>query len=282
MSFLDHVRACNNASSAAYLPFVACERQVGWVKPSFALSLARFPEVFATGDGRVRMVAEGDLDARSAAVAAVCATLVGQGLLPPPRGELYPVAARWGEVPALLLERRHVAAFGVRAHGVHVNGYTRREGRIFLWIGRRAQDKDVAPGKLDNMVAGGQPHGLGLMENLVKEAWEEAGIQESLARTARPAGLVSYLMEDAQGLKPDTLFLYDLEVPADFVPHNTDGEIEAFFLVDALKVAERVRTGFDFKFNVNLVIVDFLIRHGLIGPETEPDYQELVAGLRRF
>ena len=36
----------------------------------------------------------------------------------------------------------------------------------------------------------------------------------------------------------------------------------------------------EFKFNCNLIVIDFLIRHGLIGPE-RPDYIEIVEGLRR-
>ena len=45
-----------------------------------------------------------------------------------------------------------------------------------MWIGRRARDKPTFPGMLDNFVAGGQPIGIGLMDNLIKEAAEEAGV----------------------------------------------------------------------------------------------------------
>jgi hypothetical protein len=41
-----------------------------------------------------------------------------------------------------------------------------------------------------------------------------------------------------------------------------------------------VRDTDDFKFNVPLVILDFLVRHGWLRPE-DPDYVEIVAGLRR-
>ena len=41
-----------------------------------------------------------------------------------------------------------------------------------------------------------------------------------------------------------------------------------------------MRDGFEFKFNCNLVIIDFLVRHGFITPE-EPDYMAIVAGLRQ-
>ena len=46
------------------------------------------------------------------------------------------------------------------------------------------------------------------------------------------------------------------------------------------KVAEIVSETREFKFNCNLVIIDFLVRHGLIAPD-HPDYLDIVAGLRR-
>ncbi|MEC8136822.1 MAG: DUF4743 domain-containing protein, partial [Pseudomonadota bacterium] len=36
---------------------------------------------------------------------------------------------------------------------------------------------------------------------------------------------------------------------------------------------------FAFKFNCNLVIIDFLIRHGILDPDSEPDYTDLCRGL---
>ena len=41
-----------------------------------------------------------------------------------------------------------------------------------------------------------------------------------------------------------------------------------------------MRETFEFKYNCNLVIIDFLIRHGLIDADTEPDYVALCLGLR--
>jgi len=41
-----------------------------------------------------------------------------------------------------------------------------------------------------------------------------------------------------------------------------------------------VRTTDDFKFNVNLVILDFALRHGLI-PVDDPEYLDVASGLHR-
>ncbi len=46
------------------------------------------------------------------------------------------------------------------------------------------------------------------------------------------------------------------------------------------EVARLVRETSEFKLNCNLVVIDFLLRHGFIGPEEE-DYLELVSGLRQ-
>jgi 8-oxo-dGTP pyrophosphatase MutT (NUDIX family) len=191
------------------------------------------------------------------------------------------VVEHWGDPPLFSLDRAHVPLLGVQAFGVHLNGIVRRPDGLHMWIARRADDREVAPGKLDNMVAGGQPVGLGLMENVIKECAEEAGLGPDLAGRARPAGLVSYCLEAEAGLKPDTLFVYDLDLPEDVTPVNQDGEIAAFMLWPLPEVLERLSTTQDFKYNVPHVILDFAIRHGVITPEETPDYLALVQGLRR-
>ena len=213
-------------------------------------------------------------------LAHAAAYVVEKGLARKLRGEFYPVLPRWGAEPLMRIDRGVVAHFGIAAYGLHVNGFVRTPGGIELWVGRRAMDRGVAPGQLDNLIAGGQPIGLTLAENLAKEAQEEAGIGPELIAKAVPVGAVTYLMENRNGLKPDTLFLYDLELDPGFVPENTDGEVESFERWPLDRVAESVRDTQDWKFNVNLVVIDFLVRHGWLKPE-EPDYLEIVHGLRR-
>ncbi len=49
----------------------------------------------------------------------------------------------------------------------------------------------------------------------------------------------SYFYEDQRGLFPECQFVYDLEVPEDFVPVNADGEMESFELlpIDTVRAA---------------------------------------------
>jgi hypothetical protein len=80
-----------------------------------------------------------------------------QGMFSGWRNELYPVTAAFDAQPALLLERAAAAHFGIRAYGVHVNGYVvAADGSKKLWVARRSAAKQTWPGKLDHIVAGGQ------------------------------------------------------------------------------------------------------------------------------
>jgi 8-oxo-dGTP pyrophosphatase MutT (NUDIX family) len=282
MSFADHIRACNNYDPARVIPLVAGGQRIGLLRRDNAAALARFARVFAVEPEQVRLVAEGDSDSVSAAVDEVVEALVVERRVPKWRNETFDVMARWGDKPIFRLDRGAVPFFGVRAYGVHINGYCREppHGGLRLWIGRRAPDKRIAPDKLDNIVAGGIGNGHGVVATLFKEAEEEGGIPAALVERAVPVGAVSYRMETELGIRDDVLFLYDLELPADFVPTNTDGEIVDFHLLPAASVVERVRHTDDFKFNVNLVILDFAIRHGLIAVD-DPEYLDVATGLYR-
>ena len=283
MAYLDHIRLCNAWDPAGFRPFLVAGARVGWVRHAFADRLAGFSDIVGVDEGGVELLPRfADFATRTDAMAGMIAALVAEGAIPPLRREHYPVLPRWGAEPLLSLDRAAVNFFGTVAYGIHVNGFVRRpDGALEMWIGTRARDRGIAPGKLDNMIAGGQPIGLSLSENLIKEAGEEADIGSALALTARPAGTVTYRMETPQGVKVDCLFVYDLELPLDVIPRNTDGEVESFALLPWQTVADIVRDSDDFKFNCPLVVLDFLIRHGLIPPE-HPDYLALAAGLRAW
>jgi len=280
MSFLDHIRACNTYRAERFLPLIIGGTRIGWVRHDNVETLRRFPAVFAVSGGAVAITAGGGFDALSVEIDRVIEALVAEGRIDKWRHEDFAVVPRWGQQPLFKLDRGAVSFFGVRAYGVHLNGLRRDPAGPTLWIGRRASDKRVAPNKLDNMVAGGIGHGHGLVETLVKEAAEEAAVPRDLIDRAVPVGALLYRMETRSGLRDDVLFAFDLEVPADFTPRNIDGEIAEFHAMPAREVLARVRDGDDFKFNVNLVIIDFALRHGLITPD-EPDYLDIVAGLRR-
>lgn len=279
--FLERVADCNHHDLSAYVPWGVAGRRVGHVRGD------RVEALLASGGGGAFVrgplgleLTPPSVEARTEAVARCLADLCASGHVRPPRGELYPAAFPVRSEPVCLVDRSFVAWLGVGAVGVHVNGYVQTPDGPEMWVAFRARDKPTFPGQLDNLVAGGQPHGLGLLDNVLKECGEEAGIPPEVARAARPVGAISYVFENDTGLKPDTMFCFDLELPIDFVPRPVDGEVERFERWPLERVAERVARTSDFKFNCNLVVIDFLVRHGCIDVE-QSGYAALVSGLRR-
>ena len=282
MAFIDHIRACNAHDISRFRPFRIAGQNAGWIRDDFVATLARRPDLFMVQPHAVTLSRTlTPPEQRTDALDPFLRELSAEGMIGAWREEHYPVAPRWGEEPLMTMERTAVALFGIRAYGVHLNGFVHRSDGLHLWVATRSRNKATYPGMLDNTVAGGQPAGISLLDNVVKECGEEASIPEDLARQARPIGIVTYCLEHRDGLKPDVLFNFDLELPPDFTPKPNDDEIEQFELWPAQRVYERVRDTFDFKFNCNLVLIDFFVRHGLIAPD-DPDYVGLVAGLHAY
>lgn len=282
MAYLDHIEICNRHDLAGFRPLAAAGQAIGYVAGGLADIILGHGEVIqADGDGLRLDARLNSFAARSAAIAGLVRDLAAAGHIPNLRGELYPVAAAYGDTALFAIDRAAVPPFGIRGYGVHINGFQRRaDGAIHMWIARRGGAQILCPGMLDNMVAGGLPIGLSPMENVIKECNEEAGLPAELARTARQMSEISYVMEMDGTLRQDRMFCFDLELPAEFTPFNRDGEAAEFYLWPIDKVAEIVRDTMEFKFNCNLAIIDFLIRHGYI-PVDDPMRAGLVKGLRQ-
>ncbi|KAH6600419.1 hypothetical protein BASA50_002316 [Batrachochytrium salamandrivorans] len=191
--------------------------------------------------------------------------------------------------PLVAIERSAIGLFGVRAYGCHLNGYVRQAvttedpntTQILMWIARRSYQKQTNPGKLDNIVGGGLPCGITPTQNIIKECFEEAHIPPDVASHAVSTGVVSFWQDSPiRGFIPDTEYCYDLELPSSFIPNPADGEVHEFYLWDLNTVLLHLQRG-EFTHEAGLVIVDFLIRHGAITPESEPAFLELSLLLRR-
>ena len=284
-SLLERIDELNAHDLSRFVAFRVDAAQLGWVRRDRLPALGEYPRVFEVDEEGVAL--SGRLEtapARSRAMAQAARDLFARGLITDWRDEDYPVVALEdrgleGE-PVMVIERAAAPFIGVRTFGVHMTGFVREGGGLRMWLARRAETQREHPGKLDQLVAGGLTAGLGPVEVLVKEAGEEAGIDEVLARRARPGGLISYCVELPEGLSPATIFSFDLELPAGFVPRNRDGEVADFRLLPVEDVLGLVNESHAFKPNCGLVVIDFALRHGLIGAD-EPDTAQLVASLRR-
>ena len=201
------------------------------------------------------------------------------------RNELYPVT---GLSSKISMERAGSALFGINSYGVHMTAYTKDEGVLKIWVPRRQAHKSTYGGMLDNTVAGGISFGETAIDSLVREAQEEASFSERLVRQhAKLCGTVSYFMvrdERAGGepglLQPECQFVYDLELGPDVVPIPNDDEVENFQLWSVEEVQKAIAED-QFKPNCAMVLLDFFVRHGILTPENEKDYVEIVSRLHR-
>lgn len=278
--FLRHIEALNRHHPAAFRPFWVAGELVGRVRTELLGRLLDESRVFiAKGSGLTLHPDLGDYEERTMALAEILPGLlaeVGGGDL---LDEPYPVTPK-GPAEALMeVDRVAAPLFGLRTFGQHLNGLVREGDRLFMWLGRRSQDRKVHPGRLDQLVAGGLPARRAAAENLAKECQEEAGMAPELAARARPVGLLSYNLDTKKGYKFDVLYCYDLYLPQDFQPRCQDGEVESFRLLPVEDVMDIVSSSDDFKPNCTLVVLDFLLRHGYLGPE-HPDYLEIASRLR--
>jgi len=281
MSYLDKIRQCNNMRADVFMPLMVADRRVGWIREDYQGSLRQFPEVFEFDEHGIHLQQSfGDQQSRTYAIQGVIETLIDDGLIPQHFGEVYPVTSSHKGAPVFLIDRAVASCFGTRSFGQHLNGYVMKDGQLLMWIARRAMDRAYEAGKLDQMVAGGFPHGVTAGDNMRKECMEEAGMAAELADQAVAVGALSCRYEVPRGVKPETLYCYDLLLPEDFRPVCTDGEVDEFMLMPIEEVAEIVRDTDEFKLNCNLVVIDFLIRHGFLMPE-DRDYDLLVAGLHQ-
>ncbi|XP_036614442.1 nudix hydrolase 24, chloroplastic-like isoform X2 [Trichosurus vulpecula] len=256
------------------LPLVVEGQQVGLVMPAVARELRAFPDVFVEVAGGLELRGGRCPEERTEAVAGVLAQLRTQGRLARLakwRDEAYEVRPSFGAPALFNVERAAAALLGVLQFGAHLNAFVHRQDdtagsrQMFMWLARRSPHKATYPGLLDNLAAGGISAGLGVKETMVKESWEEARVPPELAAQAQPVGSLSYTYEEMDGeefgaVVRECLFIFDLEVPEDFTP----------------QVREAVNSD-SFKPNCALVVVDFLFRHGLLHPDQEPLYPELMA-----
>lgn len=244
-----------------FLRFFAAGQAVGWLRPAFAAGLSRWPEVFQISTGEVHLAQRlATLEARSEALGNVVRALADNGIVTGWRDESYEIAAPRG--PALFrIERAAVRPFGLHSLAVHVNGIVAGDDKK-LWIARRSPAKPTDPGMLDNLVGGGVGAGLAPAEVLVKEAWEEAGIEAALARQATPGGTIRILREVPEGVQSETILAHDLSLPPDFRPQNQDGEVAEFRLAPARDVLALVRDTEEFTLDAALVTLDHFARAG--------------------
>lgn len=232
-------------------------------------------------------------EARTAALDRILQRLRRAGVVQGWRNEQYPIAERFGQAPAVLVERAAVPFLGALEYGVHINGLvvaqndnqsSDDDATTLMWMARRSATKSKYPGMLDHIVAGGQPAGLSLWENCLKECQEEAGIPVDIAAAGLvPVGAISYqnYCGTTDTLTRAVMFNYDLHLPTDFQPTAVDGEVQSFFQWTVSDLLASMAPDYDdpLKPNCYLPVIDWLLRMGHVSPDT-PGYLDVLRELR--
>lgn len=260
------LRAARRFNPTAHVPFLCDGARVGWLRKAHAQRLMAWPDIFRRDAAGVRIAGALDsAESRTRAVGDVIRLLHKEGAITGWRDERYAVVTAFEAPPLLHIERAAARYFGVTTYAAHANGYCGGGADCGMWLARRAATKPIDPGMLDNLVGGGMAAGIAPLQTIIREAREEAGVPAALARDAVATGTARLLREVPEGVQAEIIFVFELELPREFQPHNEDGEVAGFRRVSIPEVIGMLRAGADFTLDSSLVIMRFLERRDYPG-----------------
>jgi 8-oxo-dGTP pyrophosphatase MutT (NUDIX family) len=237
--------------------------RVGSVARPHAPALRRWADwVVERGDGLHLRVSASE---RNDALDVMNRGLRDAGLIVAWRNETYPVLTRLGAEPLALIERAAARFWGTLTFGAHCNGYVAdRQGRpTHLWIARRAWTKPTDPGLLDNLVGGGVPFGQSPGDTLIREGFEEAGLDAATMARATPGRVIELACDIREGFMHEQIHAFDLALDDDVKPVNQDGEVAEIHRLTVAEALSRAADG-EMTTDATLVTLDFALRHSLV------------------
>lgn len=234
----------------------------GWAAPAAVRCLTAGPAEFELRGEALRPAEVPGLDTGSAEgltrlLARAAGRLRDHGLAPYWRDELLDVHSGQGRRIASI-ERGACRILGIATRSVHLNAFD-RSGRLLA--ARRAAHKSTDPGLWDSlaggMVAAGETDALALR----REALEEAGLDTGgLALVQGSGDLI--VRPVTEGLMIERFGVFDVALPPEFEPRNTDGEVSEFRPFTIAELIEALEAG-EFTLEASLAAVEALQRRGL-------------------
>jgi len=269
------LRAASARDASARAPFAVNGRRVGSVARAHLQALRAWPQWLQVDEAGVELRV--DVPQLNPVLAQLNGALRAMGLIRAWRDEAFALFDPASGAQLATLERAAARFWGTLTLGAHANGYVADAGGrpTHLWIAQRSATKATDPGLFDNLVGGGVPEGQSPQQALVREGWEEAGLQSAQMATARAGSVLCLERDIAEGLQFEWLYAYDLPLPAGQVPQNQDGEVAGFHCLP-LDEALALAAGTQMTVDAALVTLDFAVRHGLLAG---PSAQRLAAAL---
>nr|XP_019014260.1 uncharacterized protein I206_00342 [Kwoniella pini CBS 10737]OCF53041.1 hypothetical protein I206_00342 [Kwoniella pini CBS 10737] len=185
---------------------------------------------------------------------------------------------------AFEIERAAAPIFGFTTLGVDLIGtclcFQRIDSEYGLMyrIVTAYQDEGDKFGTVSGAIAAGKTP----LDAVIVAAREEAGWAEELIKSnAKTAGLISLFQISKWGGLLPCDYVYDLKLPSeDPQTPKKVGEDNAFQLLSISELFSALENN-EFTPNSSAIIIDFLIRHGHITAENEPNYLEIIRRLHR-
>lgn len=169
------------------------------------------------------------------------------------RDELLDVVGEGSRVG--VIERAALRPLGLLSRAVHLNAWT-PDGR--LWVARRSPTKSTDPNMLDTLVGGLAGAGEDMGTALLRESYEEAGLEPHQIKQQSPTRNVLRMHRRLpEGYQVEDVLVSECVLDASLVPHNTDGEVSEFLAVEPAGLWALLTSG-EFTLEAELVILDCL------------------------
>lgn len=249
------VRHADQPIPADWLPLVLGSQNCGWLDPETARCLLQPPTQFELSSGRLKLATDpDDVSDRSRAMEQAARRLHEAGIVREWRDEQLDVLGSNGQ-PLATIERAACRPLGIETRSVQLNGF-RPDGKLLA--ARRAPHKLSDPNRWDNLAGGMIAAGETDRQALEREAYEEAGVRLVHLSVTTGARLRVQRMV-AEGLMIETVQIFDVRLPLDFVPTNMDGEVAAFEFCSLDAAVDAIERG-DYTLQASMAILDFLRR----------------------
>jgi len=253
----------NQAVPAHWLALTVDGSRCGWVDPDTARCLVRPPSPFQLDGAQLTLAPDpgdrpgnsaGDRPARSREMDWAARRLREAGIVREWRSEQLDVHAEDGRIIATI-ERAACRALGIETRSVQLNAF-RPDGSMVA--ARRAAHKLSDPNRWDNLAGGMIAAGEQDHQALEREAYEEAGLRLAQLPLVRGSRLRVQRMV-AEGLMIETVQVFDVRLPGDFVPANQDGEVAAFETLPVQSALDAIERG-EFTLQASWAMLDALRR----------------------
>lgn len=204
----------------------------GWASPAVAAAMDEGP-MLDNRDHSLRLPAD------DTALGELAENLRTKGVLNGWRNELLDIATSDGVVLASI-ERAAMRPLGLPTRAVHLNAYT-PDGQI--WIAQRSPHKSIDPGMWDTLVGGLIASGETPAQALLRECYEEAGLNPSDLVEGKASGHFVVSRQVPEGYQVEAVSMTDCVLPADCQPGNQDGEVALIRTAAPVEVLEMIEAG---------------------------------------